>query len=100
MASQLRQVLTYFEEGQETVSLNQMAQKLGIERPLLEGMIDYWVKRGKLREVGATACQTCGSTSHCPFVMTLPRRYELVRGHSDETGETCTTAGCSCTPPL
>lgn len=82
MAATLRQVLEQFEQNQGAVSLPQMARTLDLDRAMLQTMIDYWVRKGKLREVGAPACTTCGSVSGCPFVMTLPRCYELVTGDS------------------
>lgn len=88
MSTTLRQVLEHFENDQGAVSLPQMAQSLGIERATLQNMIDYWVRKGKLREVSALTCTTCGSASGCPFVVTLPRGYELVAdGDSSSTVE-------------
>lgn len=78
MTTTLRQVLEQFERSDGVVSLPQMARTLGIERAMLQNMIDFWVRKGKLREVGAPACTTCGGASECPFMMALPRCYELV----------------------
>ena len=86
MASMLRQVLTAFETGRGSMSLHQMARELNLEAGTLESMIDYWIRKGKIREVHQenNRCQTCsisGSDCHgCPFVMQTPRRYELVTG--------------------
>ncbi len=77
MTTTLRQVLDHFEQQSGAVSLPQMARDLGIERATLENMIEYWVRKGRLREVSAPACDTCGSAQGCPFIMTLPRCYEL-----------------------
>ncbi len=90
MTTTLRQVLDHFEHQSEAVSLPQMARDLGIERPMLENMIDYWVRKGRLREVSAPACNTCGGAQGCPFIMTLPRRYELA------VGDPPTAAPCAC----
>jgi hypothetical protein len=96
MSSTLRQVLEHFEQSQEAVSLPQMEHILGIERTTLQNMIDYWVRKGKLREVSALNCTTCGSASRCPFVVALPRCYELVSVDSCGTNESviCTCGSC------
>jgi DNA-binding IclR family transcriptional regulator len=67
-ASTLRLVLTYFETNQGAVSLPQLARTLGIERETLHNMLDFWVRKGKLRESVGAACTTCGSAAGCPFV--------------------------------
>lgn len=81
MASQLRAVLDRFADQSTPVSLNQMAREMALEPGVLHGMIDYWVRKGKLREVnsGGEACTTCGIKGACPFVIALPRYYELVQ---------------------
>ncbi len=94
----LRQVLDHFERGQGAVSLPQLARTLGIERGMLQTMLEYWVRKGKIREISAPACTTCGSASGCPFVVTLPRQYELVSGSEPEIppdqSPACGCGGC------
>ncbi|MCI0712039.1 MAG: FeoC-like transcriptional regulator [Chloroflexi bacterium] len=78
--SALRDVLTAFEQSSGPISLQRLAQQLDISPPVLEDMIHFWVRKGKVRETGdAETCNTCGSVRGCPFVMNLPRRFELVR---------------------
>lgn len=78
MAGALKQVLAYFEREAGTVSLPQMARELGVERAVLQDMIDYWVRKGRLRETASPDCG-CGCSQGCPYVMSMPRQYELVR---------------------
>ncbi|MBZ0298906.1 MAG: FeoC-like transcriptional regulator, partial [Anaerolineae bacterium] len=59
----LRQVLNHFEQQTGAISLNAMARELGVERPMLQEMIDYWVRKGRLRE--ANAGTSCPSSSVC-----------------------------------
>ena len=76
--STLRQVLTIFENADGPLSMTQIARELDVSVPRLEGMLRYWVRKGKLRETGSAAnCGTCGSAGACPFVLDLPRGYEL-----------------------
>lgn len=90
----LRQVLDHFEQEQGAVSLPALARTLGIERGMLQTMLDYWVRKGKLREVNAPACTTCGTASGCPFVVKLPRQYELVSENSLDPAPSCGCGGC------
>lgn len=96
MSTILRQVLEYFETEQQAVSLNQMARTLGVERAMLQNMIDYWVRKGKLREIATPLCTTCGSASGCPFVVTLPRYYELARTNAHRATIPLPNACSSC----
>jgi hypothetical protein len=102
MSTTLRQVLEQFEQTQGAVALPQMARTLGIERGMLQTMIDYWVRKGKLREVGTPVCETCGSAGACPFIVALPRCYELATADSAVVaapvacGCGCSSSGSSC----
>lgn len=79
-SSKLRQVLSIFENTDEPLRLPQIARDLDIPTERLDGMIQHWVRKGKLREVvNMTDCGSCGRNGGCPFVLELPRSYELVR---------------------
>lgn len=95
MATLLKQVLELFEFSPQPLSLPEMARILGVEPGMLEAMIEYWVRKGKLREAGDTAgsCVLCGSRTECPFVVRLPRRYELATGLPPQTDG---APPCSC----
>jgi hypothetical protein len=81
MATLLKQVLDRFDDPGKVASLSQIAQDLQIDMPTLQGMIDYWVRKGKLREVvnceSSPVCSCCGPKT-CPFVVAMPRGYESV----------------------
>ncbi|NDJ52896.1 MAG: hypothetical protein GYB68_07420 [Chloroflexi bacterium] len=78
MATLLRQVLTTFEQTEGPISLNQMAADLGVEQGMLEEMIQYWVRKGRLQvSIDASGCATCGVNGSCPHVLEMPRSYEL-----------------------
>lgn len=96
MASQLREVLNRFTDQSEPVSVNRMAHEMGIEPGVLSGMIDYWVRKGKLRAVSAEgkSCNTCGVKGACPFVVAVPRCYELAAEHDTASDAAC-ACGCS-----
>lgn len=96
MATQLRAVLDQFATASGPVSLAEMAQHLQLEPGILEGMIAYWVRKGRLREVFAMSsgagCARCGISDSCPFVVPMPRTYELVR----ESELPVTNCACAC----
>lgn len=91
MATLLREALAAFEQTRQPLTLNQLARDLDISPGMLEGMLDYWVRKGRLREVGGERCTACGSTESCPFVPRMPRSYELVTG---EDAPPCSSNSC------
>ena len=91
--SMLRQVLQAFEDADHPRTVAQLARELDIAPGLLDGMLAYWVRKGRLRESRSTpACTTCGGAAGCPFVPNLPRSYELVTGDDPPGPSAC---GCS-----
>lgn len=93
MTTTLRQVLQQFEDSTQPRSLTQMARELDMPVSMLEGMIAYWVRKGKLREVGgAAACGTCSKAGSCHFVPQMPRTYELA--HSDNSTDSPPPCHC------
>ena len=82
MTATLRQVLEHFERQSGAVSFTTMARELGVEPPMLQEMIGYWVRKGRLRQVNDAAdCNAGCNTScarGCPFVFAMPAAYELV----------------------
>lgn len=87
--SLLHSVLEAIEEADGPLSLGQLGLTLGVEPSALEGMVSFWVRKGRLRVVGAadgtlcavTGCGSCSSAGPvtCPLIVNEPTRYELVR---------------------
>jgi hypothetical protein len=86
----LTQILTEIKSAQGPINLNELAIKLGIERSALDGMIQFWVRKGRLKdddlvdpaaphpECATGSCRsTCPGSTVCPFVMTMPRTFSL-----------------------
>jgi len=90
----LHRVLEELESAQGLADLDGLSRRLGIERGALEGMIDFWVRKGRLqggaRDRGANAaflggdvCGACPGQRDCPLCVNGPRRK---CGSSNEYG--------------
>ena len=89
----LHQVLQEIEAAQGSMNLNELSRKLAIERSALEGMIQYWVRKGRLIDDAhanagaASGCSTgacggsCSGPQGCPFIIKLPQTYTLALPH-------------------
>ncbi|MBZ0316473.1 MAG: FeoC-like transcriptional regulator [Anaerolineae bacterium] len=75
--TQLREVLTAFENTTMPLSVKALARQLRVEPGLLDGMIQFWVQKGRLRVV-ESHCGSCGMKHGCNMVGTPPKLYELV----------------------
>lgn len=98
MATMLREVLTLFENAHGPLSINEMARTLDITPGMLEGMLEHWVRKGKIRTcANESACAACSSAKSCAYAPSLPRSYELVTDQEPlppaavgaETGPVC-----------
>ena len=98
--STLGKILTIFEEARNPLSMQAVARELAISPARLEGMIQYWVGKGRIREAELPiACGTCGKNERCPFIIELPRSYELTLSDDSNPSETPTPLcgpGCGC----
>lgn len=76
----LREVLHRFQNQTAPVSVAQMAREMDTTPEMLRTMIDYWIRKGKLRVANCDqeTCNTCGAKSGCPFIVHLPVYYEVV----------------------
>ena len=82
----LRSVLAAFEDARGPLSLADLSRELGIETGALEGMLDFWLRKGRLRIVGPGAspdscdmkhCAHCAASETCAVMFATPRRYVL-----------------------
>ena len=83
----LRLVLETIESSKGPIHTAELSQQLGIERSALEGMIDYWVRKGRLYDSEGSTCapgmghcsSSCSGAANCAFVVKMPKMFE-VRG--------------------
>ena len=73
----LHQVLSELESAKGPVDLNELGRKLGVERSALDGMIAFWVRKGRLHE-GCLAARLhkdtdAGCGSSCSACRSVPR---------------------------
>jgi hypothetical protein len=83
----LKQVLDAIETATGPVHVGELSQRLGVERSALEGMIAYWVRKGRLLDSDAagTACvptighcgASCTGVMDCVFIAKMPKSYSV-----------------------
>ncbi len=91
----LQQILQELEATQGPVSLSDLARKLDVERSALEGMIEFWVRKGRLKDdtqeanaiyslCNSAACGgSCPASQECHPVTKMPRTFSLVVQNKD-----------------
>ncbi len=98
--STLGKILAIFEQSKNPLSSRAVARELGISPARLDGMLQYWVGKGRIREaVLPDDCGACGTKGRCPFVVEFPRSYELAPSDDATSLETRTSPcgqGCGC----
>jgi hypothetical protein len=86
----LWKVLHEVEAARAPLDLNELSRRLDVERSVLDGMIQFWVRKGRLVDDAAPAgqattacaahgCAHCSGAQACPFTMKMPRTISLVK---------------------
>ena len=79
--SKLSSLLTKIGESSGAFSIQALARELDLTPERVESMLEYWVRKGKIQSsTKLTECGSCSSQGDCPFVLEMPRTYELVTG--------------------
>ena len=81
----LWQVLREVEAAQGPLDLNELSRRLDVTRGALDGMIQFWVRKGRLVDdlvvddavCAVGECSGCGGPQGCPFTMKMPQTYSL-----------------------
>ena len=84
----LHQVLHEIQMASGPITINELSRKIGIEVGALQGMIDFWVRKGRLRDDDApfeedASCDAvgCGDNCYgltaCPFTAKMPKSYSI-----------------------
>ncbi len=85
MRHMLKQVLHEIETINAPITLQALSHRLKIEPSALQGIIDFWVRKGRLRDDDAVdecapdgGCgPSCGGATSCAFIVDIPRSYSL-----------------------
>jgi len=83
----LKQVLHEIEQARSSISISELSHRLGVEADALEGMIQFWVRKGRLKvdndvNGGAncscgTGANNCAPVSDCIFIAKMPKSYTI-----------------------
>ncbi len=79
----LSRILKGFEQARGPLDLNELSRRMGVERSALDGMLEFLVRKGKLREVGSgtETCAHCAGRLSCAQLQMgnlIGKSYELV----------------------
>jgi len=78
----LSRIIGEFRRSSGLLDLNELSQRLGVEKSALDGMLQLLVRQGKLREIGlgTEACAHCTGHLSCASVQAgnVGKAYELV----------------------
>ena len=91
----LHQVLEAVAASDGAVDLRCLSRSLGVEPGALEGMIQFWVRKGKLVDSrtdgppsAAASCRSCdvscSAATACPFIMGAPRTVSVTQENHPE----------------
>jgi hypothetical protein len=88
----LREVLRLIETACGPITLAELSRQLGIDPGALEGMLEFWARKGRLVVdggsaaacsgscmAGASHCGGCSGAAGCPFMARLPRSYVMAQ---------------------
>jgi hypothetical protein len=83
--SNLSRLLDHFGEHQGAISIQSLAQALEVTPARVENMLDFWIRKGRIRVVTENQdCGGCGIKNNCPFILEMPRTYELAQYEEGE----------------
>jgi len=82
----LRRLLTVFEESSGALTVQSLAAQLELRPERVESMVDFWVNKGRIRvSITPSDCGSCSSQGDCPYILEMPRTYELVTDQKRNT---------------
>jgi len=96
----LREILSEFDRVDAPLDLDELSDRLNIQKSALQGMLSTLVRQGKLVKEdagGAPAqgevcsgfqCMGCASASGCPFIGKMPSSYSKAKTQSPHGSRT------------
>lgn len=82
----LNQVLREIETAQGSITLSELSRKLEITPTALEGMLQFWVRKGRIKADDSTSSsenvsegcsKSCSGTPNCVYVAKMPKTYSI-----------------------
>ena len=98
--SNLGQLISLIENSRSPLSIGELACKLDVSTDRAHAMIQFWVKKGRIRKTTIPSeCKSCSKNGKCVFIIDMPSSYEFVsqgefiqsRGSSP-----CCISSCGC----
>ncbi len=81
----LNQVLREIENSRGPITIGELSRKMGVEPTALEGMIQFWVHKERLKseddQINGAVCScgtganSCAPVSDCVFIAKMPKTY-------------------------
>ncbi len=78
----LKQILHEIEIAQGSITIRDLSRKLNVEPNALEGMLQFLVRKGRIRDDGsessdhgASCGKSCSGTTDCTFIAKMPKTY-------------------------
>jgi len=81
----LNQIIQEIEQARGSITISELSRKVGVEPAALEGMIQFWVQKGRLQSEGdqisemncscGTGTNSCAPVSDCVFIAKMPKSY-------------------------
>jgi len=81
----LRQVLHEIEIARGPVTIRELCYKLDVDRNALEGMLQFWMRKGRIQidahkpddPQGGSCGTSCSGVANCAFIAKMPKTYEI-----------------------
>ena len=98
--SNLGQLLSLIENSRTPLSIGELACKLDISTDRVHAMIQFWVKKGRIRQITLPSeCNSCSKIRKCAFIIDMPSSYESVsQGEfiQSRVSNPCWDSSCGC----
>ena len=72
------------EDSSDVYSVRSLARELDVTPERVESMLEYWIRKGKIRPAAVQNCGSCSVIGNCSFVVEMPKSYELVLNNRNQ----------------
>lgn len=84
----LHQILHEIENAHGPQTINELSRKLGMEPNALEGVLQFWVQKGRIQmdeansssnNVNMGCGKSCSGTPECVYIAKMPKTFSLLK---------------------